>query len=212
MRKIKLRRKILILTLSISVTAFLILQGDAAEEIENLARGGDFENDADLGQWSFWRDGGAATFTIDEKNAAIGKASAFMDITKASPPEPWAPGLTQLPFNIKKGKTYTFSAFLKAEKNRELVLEVRFHGNGQTPQFLNKRVTVGTEWEEQWGTFTAQESSSPVGILFVNTGSKVSYWIDGVRFYEGEYVPTKPGEKAVTSIDKLAATWAIIKN
>ena len=183
----------------------------AKAEIVNMARGGDFETAADLNQWSFWQDAGTATFTVDEDEVAIGTSSAFMEIVKLSVPEPWAPGLTQLPFDIEKGVTYTFSAFLKAESSRNVVMVVRFHGaGGNDPRFLNEQMTVGTEWEEYWGTFTAQESSTPVGILFVNTGSDVSYWLDGVRFYEGEYEPTEP-VGAVSAMNKVPTTWAAIK-
>ncbi len=43
-----------------------------------------------------------------------------------------------------------------------------------------------------------------------NNGTLVNYWVDGVRFFEGEYEPYFP-DQAVSSAGKLAVAWGGLK-
>ncbi|MFC1715563.1 carbohydrate binding domain-containing protein [Candidatus Poribacteria bacterium] len=189
----------------------------ADEEIENLVKGGDFEEDIDMSHWAAFSSG-AATITMekDKKESAVGEASLFIDVTGIDPAKTWNPQFRQLPYgtamSVEKGETYTLSMFLKAEEQRNIQLLV-FQ---EVPSYvvrLTKTVTVGTEWEEYWVTSMIPESSL-VAMKLLNAGAgKGRYWMDGVRFYEGEYVPTEIGgpQIAVDSRSKFTTTWGSIK-
>jgi len=184
----------------------------ADEEIVNLVIGGDFEEDIDMTHWTV---NGDAAIEMDKKEAAVGDASLFFEINGIDPNKGWQPQFRQLPWAIamavEKGKTYTLSVFLKAESNREIQIIV-FYDPGDV-RVISENVLVGTEWEEY--SFTSEwPETTLVGIRFLNAGAgKISYWVDCVRFYEGEYVPTEiEGEKAVVgSSDKLITAWGDIK-
>lgn len=184
-----------------------------ADEIENLVIGGDFEEDADLTHWTV---NGDATIEIDDETAAVGDASLFFEINGLDPDKAWQPQFRQVPWAtammVEKGKTYTFSVFLKAESNRDIQILV-FYDPGDV-RVIDEWQPIGTEWEEY--SFTAEwPESTLMGIRFVNAGAgKISYWVDGIRFYEGEYVPTElnGAQKAVvTPRSKLATTWGEVK-
>ncbi len=182
------------------------------DEIENLIRGGDFEGkDADKSLWTLQVEGQAAcTLTIDKKEAADGKVSLFVDIASFDKAASWVPWVWQT-YTIEKGNTYTLSAFLKAEKERNVVLNVRDLVAPKQEHF-EKTVLLGTEWQEYWATFTApKDVEVKVGFRF--GGSDVNCWVDGIRFYEGEYVPTEiEGQKiSVVSENALTTTWGQIK-
>jgi len=194
------------------MSAWLIIFCSAvsAEEIENLAKGGDFEEAGDKDQWDIWLAAGTkASMKIDKKNAAIGDSSLLVYDIILDPVDKWKPLIAQPQLILEEDTRYTLSAFLKAEKNRDV--RMHFIGDKQPwPMSPDKTVPVTTEWEEYWTTGIPPQS---VGrILFCNApqGSKVSYWIDGVRFYIGEYQPAIP-DKAIEATGKLAITWATIK-
>ena len=193
----------------------------ADEEIENLVIGGDFEENADLTHWTLFLGGAAATMEIDKKEAAVGDASVFVDITGVDPAGPGEPQFRQAgawgaTIALESGVTYTASLFLKAEAERSIWMEVFSHTEG----YVSRSSSVfrfGTEWEEYWDTFTMPNDASDlsVGIRWTNQGAgKISYWLDGIRFYEGEYVPTELDDvqKAVVTIrNKLSTTWGEVK-
>ena len=183
----------------------------AVEEIENVARGGDFEEAIDRDQWRLnLGNNGIGTMTIDKKEAAIGECSLFIDGIGFAADESWKPQIDQTNVEVLEDGVYTLSAFLKAEEPRPLGMYSEIPVDPWT-KIPNKVVTVGTEWKEYWAT-----GIPPAGIVtigFKNEGSKVSYWIDGVKFYPGEYVPTEiEGQKiAVAPGSKSATTWGSIK-
>lgn len=185
------------------------LAGD--DEIENLVVGGDFEEGlADRDLWTLQIEGAAAcTLTIDEKESVSGKASLFAEVTSIDNGAPWVPWIWQA-YTIEKGVTYTLSMFLKAEEERNVVLNVR-DLNAPKQEHFEKTVLVGTEWQEYWATFTSpKDVEAKVG---VRGGPAVNYWIDLIKFYEGEYVPTEiDGQRiAVSPRSRVATIWGAIK-
>ena len=184
----------------------------ADEEIENVARGGDFEENVDREQWRLnLGNNGVGTMTIDKKEAAIGEASLFIDGISFAADESWKPQIDQTNVEILEKGVYTISAFLKAEEPRPLGMYSEIPVDPWT-KIPNKVVTVGTEWQEYWATGVPPAGVVTIG--FKNQGSEVSYWIDGVRFYPGEYVPTEiEGIKiAVAPRNKLTTTWGSIRS
>lgn len=199
-----------IVCITLIAVSLMFISLSNAEEVKNMVKGGDFENDADKGQWRFVQGASDTTLKIDKGTAATGKASLFFEIDSADPDQAWKPYIEQA-VTLEKGETYTLSGWFKAEKNRELRLVVQTTDDFK--KWLNKRVVVETEWKEYWGTFTAL-GDKLLKIKFLNTSSGVSYWMDEVRFYKGEYEPTEREEveKAVlTATGKAAITWATIK-
>ena len=203
--------------LSVIATALMVWSlssGSAiSAEIENLVLNGDFELAGDLSHWSWDAQDAIGSLTIDNKEeAATGEASLFaeiLDLGAALPHRP-NPGYNDR-LSLEKGSTYTFSACLKAEEERDVAMKVRLFELWTVCS--QKTVSVGTEWQEHYLTFTAQQDADALaGLCFNNTGSDVSYWIDNVWFYEGEYVPASPFvDQAVMSAGKISNTWAAIK-
>jgi len=183
----------------------------AADEIENLVIGGDFEEDIDMTHWTV---NGDATIEMDKKEAAVGDASLFFEINGIDPDKAWQPQFRQVPYGTAMAvekDTYTLSVFLKAESNRDIQIVVWYDPGDE--RVISEWVGIGTEWEEY--SFTAEwPKATLAGIRFLNAGAgKISYWVDCVRFYEGEYVPTEiEDEKAVVdSSNSLITAWASIK-
>lgn len=183
-----------------------------AEEIENLARGGDFETPDDMAQWGLWK--AAATqgsMKIDKKNAAVGESSLYVFDIILDPLDKWKPNIVQVDvFILEKKKLHTYSAFLKAEKPRKLRMTFIDHINEPWPMGPDKIFDVGTEWKEYWVTSIPAALSGSLQISNAPDGSRVNYWIDGVRFYRGQFQPTIP-PRAVSITDKLTTTWGTIK-
>ena len=197
---------------SIVLVVWLLSPGLAvSDEIENLVRGGDFEEDADLNQWGLDAKNSISSMTRDENTAAIGESSLYIEITQLDPEAGWVPNPTQHQHSFESRATYTYAAFLKAEETKQITMNVKQDG-GEWRSYISETFSVGTEWEEFWFTFEAQEDAPSMMLEFNNSSSLVNYWIDGVRFYEGEYEPYIPQEpKAVEAVGKLLTTWAAIR-
>ena len=178
-----------------------------SDEIENMVQGGDFENDLDMNKWTLNNWQSAGTMEIDDSTAATGEACLFVDITQSSG---WDPRPYQDGFQVKEGKTYTLSMFLMTDE--PVALLPRVHISGPWTLFMEKRVTIGPEWEEYWVTGSPAQDMT-VQISVCDTGVVAHYWLDNVKFYEGEYVPTDTGEsdQQVAALGKLSTTWAGIK-
>jgi hypothetical protein len=120
----------------------------AVEEIENMARGGDFEEPIDKEQWRLnLGNSGVGTMTIDKKEAATGESSLFIDDINFAPNESWKPQIDQTNVQVLEDGAYTISAFLKAEEPRPLGMYSEIPVDPWT-KIPNKVVNVGTEWAE----------------------------------------------------------------
>lgn len=208
----RLRTRLLLIVMGILSWTIIYCVCASAEEIENLARGGDFETPDDMAQWGLWK--AAATqgnMKIDKKNAVIGESSLYVFDIILDPVDKWKPNIVQVDiFILEKKKIHTFSAFLKAEKPRQLRLTFIDHINEPWPMGPDKIFDVGTEWKEYWVTSIPAALAGSLQITNAPEGSRVNYWIDGVRFYRGEFQPTIP-PRAASAADKLATKWGTIK-
>ena len=79
--------------------------------------------------------------------------------------------------------------------------------------FLNEEVAIDTEWREYFGTFDAARDSSNVSISVRIGESDIDVWVDDIRFYEGEYVPTEVEKEqyVILTEEKLTGTWGNIR-
>jgi hypothetical protein len=207
----KMRIRCLLTGVIVLMVCLLSLDLAVGDEIEDLIRGGDFEEGiADKNLWTLQIEGQAGCIlTIDKKESVSGKASLFAEVTSIDNAAPWVPWIWQT-HTIKKGETYTLSMFLKAEEERNVVLNVR-DLNAPKQEHFEKTVLVGTEWQEYWATFTSpKDVAAKVGL---RGGPAINYWVDVIKFYEGEYVPTEiDGQRiAVFPRSRLATTWATLK-
>ncbi len=203
-----MRVRCLLIGIVVPVICMLISCPAISDEVENLLQGGDFEDQTDLGKWSINNWQSSSIVEIDEDTSVTGEASLFFRIITTSG---WDPRPYQDNFVVKKGKTYTFSVFLKAEEPYNLLLRV--HVSGTWDLFMEKRVNVQTEWAEYWVTGSPVQDMT-VQISICNTSGIMNYWADNAMFYEGEYVPTELDgqDKQVDALGKLATTWAATKS
>ncbi|MFC1718159.1 helix-turn-helix domain-containing protein [Candidatus Poribacteria bacterium] len=156
------------------------------DNVESLAQGGNFESKEDLARWELHvEDGSEAKLEIDETTSVTGKSSLFFNIIRLSGNDYSRPRISQ-DQEIKEGGIYTLSAFYKAEEERKAYIAVQLDKLPWT-LFVEKGITIGTEWEEHWATFTAPRDGKVTIQPSRNANSDVKYWLDGVRFFEGEY-------------------------
>ena len=113
------RTKLLLLLAAMFVLAIGFGVSVGAEEIENLARGGDFENPDDIAQWGLWK--AAATqgnMKIDKKNAAVGEASLYVFDIILDPLDKWKPILYRWISLSSKRKRFIPTRHFSKRKSR----------------------------------------------------------------------------------------------
>jgi hypothetical protein len=178
------------------------------EQIENILANGGFE-DGVIEPWGFWGDATAEVVT-ELVGAAVPEApiegDSCLHITvNSAGANDWDYGLNQGGHVFEAGKKYTVSAFLKC---KEGALDIRLkpeRGADPWEGYGEQVFTMTDQWAEYSVTtpvFT--EDVSPASITFHIAFAAGDFWVDGVRFYEGDYVPpdgspvqVEPGNKLV---------------
>ncbi len=164
-----------------------------AQEVENLLANGGFE-DGDISPWGTY---GAVTTEVVQVlvGAAVpedpieGRYSLHIEVAEAGV-NFWSSGLQHDGHVFEEGKKYTLSAFLKS---KEGTLDINFKpelGQDPWPGYGSQSFTMTEEWAEYSTTtpvFT--EDVSPATITFHIAYAPGDFWVDGVRWYEGDYVP-----------------------
>jgi hypothetical protein len=175
----------------------------AQDEVENLLANGGFE-DGVTAPWGTW---GSVNIEVVDKleDAAVREDPIEGDFClHVMVPEPpadyWNVGLYPSGVVFKQGKKYTFSAFLKC-KEGTLDIELKPELNQDPWTAYGEQIfTMTEEWTEFSVTtpvFTEDVSPPTVSI---HIGFAVGdFWIDGARWYEGDYVPPYLGEKSLAS-------------
>jgi len=103
----------------------------------------------------------------------------------------WDIGLSPRGMVFQKGKKYTLSAFLKCKKG---TLQLDFKPQSGAPAWTGygqKTVTMTEKWTEYTTTtpvFT--EDVTPPNIAFHTGFAAAEFWVDDVKWYEGDYIPT----------------------
>lgn len=164
-----------------------------AETAADFLINGGFE-DGVRSPWS--RYGNVTTEVVTElvgasapEGPAEGKFCLYVDVAPGTT-NVWDAGLRPLGAVFETGKQYTISAFLKAKQG---ALDVKF-----TPQlhqdpwtaYGDEVITITDKWAEYHVTtpvFT--EDVNPATFYFHIGHATGGFWIDDVRFYEGDYVP-----------------------
>jgi serine/threonine protein kinase len=165
-----------------------------AEADTNFFVNGGFED----GVQTPWHNIGDMTLAVvtELRGAAIpekpieGKYCLYVDVAPGAA-EYWFDALVPINAVFQAGKKYTISAFLKAKKG---TLDIWFKPEKNVspwPTFGEQRKTITDTWAEYYVTtpvFT--EDIIPANFVFLVGNATGGFWIDDVKFYEGDYVPT----------------------
>lgn len=204
------------LTSIIMVSVFIIGVPAGSAEPENILKNGGFE-DGILAPWTTY--GGAITEVVSSlKKASVpedpveGKFCLHV-VVPAKGANFWDTGLQHPGHVFQKGKKYTLSAFLKCIKG---TLQINFKpelGKDPWPGYGERSFTMTDRWQE-FSTTTPVFAAdvNPATITFHIAYDAGEFWIDGVRFYEGDYVAPNFGKpKSVDPGLKLATAWGTLK-
>jgi hypothetical protein len=125
----------------------------------------------------------------------------------------WDTGLQHTGHVFERGEIYTLAAFLKCKEGS---LQINFKPElGQDPWtgFGAEEFVMTEEWAEYYVTTPMMpDDIDPASLTFHIAYTAGEFWMDGVRFYEGEYEePDFTPTRAVKPHGKLGATWGSIK-
>jgi hypothetical protein len=174
-----------------------------AQEVRNILANGGFEDGA-VAPWDTY--GGVSTEVVrDLVGAAVPEAPAEGDsclhiVVPAAGENFWDAGLLHRDHVFEAGKKYTLSAFLKC---RHGTLQINFKPElDQDPWtgYGEQSFTMTEEWAEYSTTtdiFTEDVSSANITFHIAYTAG--DFWIDDVRFYEGDYVPAEFAKSELAS-------------
>jgi hypothetical protein len=102
----------------------------------------------------------------------------------------WDVGLQHDASVFEAGKHYTLSAFLKSKEGD---LEIRFkpeRGEDPWESYGGQVFTMNEEWQEfSVTTPVFTEDITPASLTWHISFTAGDFWIDAVRWYEGDYVP-----------------------
>ncbi len=187
-----MRTRVVLLT-AVLLIGFVVFGPSHAQEIKNMLANGGFE-DGVVEPWNTY--GGVTTEVVRGLvSAAVPEDPIEGDfslhiVVPAAGANSWDVGLQHTGHVLQAGKKYTLSAFLKCnEGTLRVTLNVELGQNPWT-KYGVQTITMTEEWAEYRVTtpvFT--EDVSPANITFHIAYAAGDFWIDGVRFYEGDYVP-----------------------
>ena len=185
----------------------------AQAEIVNILANGGFE-DGVIEPWDFWGDATAEVVT-ELVGAAVpetpieGDSCLHMTVNSAGA-NFWDYGLNQGGHVFEAGKKYTLSAFLKC---KEGTMDINFKPELAADPWSGygeQAITMTDEWAEYSVTTPVfAEDTSPGSITFHIAFAAGEFWVDGVRFYEGDYVPPVGSPVGYWKLDDGAGTIAV---
>jgi hypothetical protein len=176
------------------VIGFVASGPSRAQQIQNQLVNGNFETGA-VAPWGTF---GAVTIEVVTTcaGAAVPQGSVegryCLHVTvPAAGANYWDIGLSPQGMVFQKGKKYTLSAFLKCKKG---TLQIDFKPQlGQDPWtgYGQKTFTMTEEWAEYSTTTPVLPADVVPPNIALHTGfAAAEFWIDDVKWYEGDYVPT----------------------
>ena len=91
-----------------------------------------------------------------------------------------------------KGKKYTLSAFFKVKSGTGKVNMKPEHSADPWEGYGEQQVTITDTWAEYHVTTPVFAADvSPTSLTFHIGFQGQEFWVDNVKFYEGDYVPSK---------------------
>ena len=183
---------------------FMGLNSSHAQEVENLLINGGFE-DGVADPWGTY--GGGTIEVVDKLDGAavdedpIEGNYCLHVVVDAAAANFWETGLNQGGLVFEAGKIYTLSVFLKS---KEGTLDINFKPElAQDPWTapVEQAFVMTEEWTEfSLTTAVVFEDLNPAEIVFHIGYGPGDFWIDGIRWYEGEYVAPSLGDKSFASL------------
>jgi len=206
-----MRNRIIWLT-AVLLIGFIGFSPGHAQEVENILDNGGFE-DGDVSPWGTY---GAVTSEVVQvlAGAAVpegpieGRYCLHIEVAEAGV-NFWDSGLQHSGHVFEEGKKYTLSAFLKCNEGE---LNINFKPElGEDPWtgYGAQSFTMTEEWTEfSVTTPVFTEDVSPATITFHIGYAPGDFWVDGVRWYEGDYVPPA-FKKILTAVDPIPEDGAV---
>lgn len=193
------------LQFSLIASCLILIAGSYAYGVDNILANGGLEDQV-LDPWSVYGD---ATMEIVIGDAAEGVA--YMHLTTPQGGNFWDAGLQHAGHIFEAGKKYTLAAFLRSPDGLQINFKPELAADPWTG-FGSQEFTMTDSWEEYYvETGEILEQVDPASITFHIAYAVGEFDIDGVRFFEGDYVPP-PGPAAVEPSAKLTTAWGKIKS
>jgi hypothetical protein len=159
----------------------------------NLLANGGFE-DGVADPWSVYGDAGLEVVQ-DLAGAAVpdapveGNSCLHVTVNSAGA-NFWDAGLQQAGHIFEAGKSYTLSAWFKSKSGSFDINIKPERAANPWDGFGSQEITITEEWAEYTvSTGVIADVVDPASITFHIAYAPGEFWIDGVRFYEGDYVP-----------------------
>jgi len=197
---------------AVLLIGFIGFSPSHAQEVENLLANGGFE-DGVVSPWGTY--GGATTEVVTELvGAAVPEAPiegryCLHVVVPAAGANNWDTGLEHGGHVFEQGKYYTLSGFLKC---KEGTLQIRLkpeRGEDPWEGYGDQVFTMTEEWTEfSVTTPVFTEDVSPGTLQHHIAFAAGDFWIDGVRWYEGDYVPPA-FKKILTAADPIPEDGAV---
>ena len=188
----------------------------AEEEAENLLNNGGFKDDI-LDPWVTEGAAGAAIEVVGKLKADVPEAPIEGDlclhvVVEQKGLATWDSTLKYINLVFEKGKKYTLSAFLKSDDEMQIRFKPQLNMNPFTG-YGEQVFTMTNKWQEYHVTTpTMDEVVNPANISFHFNFDVGEFWMDCVKWYEGEYVPAEVGGHAVAPGNKLTTTWGNLRD
>ncbi len=171
----------------------------AVIDTTNLAVNGGFETGA-LAPWGVWGGGGATVTNAVVKDctaAAVAEGpieGTYCLNVKVSGPSTnfWDCAFNVAPPAFAKGTKYTLSAFFKTKSGTGKINMKPEHAADPWEGYGEQQVTITDKWVEYHVTTPVFPSDvSPTSLTFHIGFQAQEFWVDNIKFYEGDYVPSK---------------------
>ena len=191
------------LPLSFAIAWVVLLGASYAYGAENLLANAGFE-DGVMDPWGIYGD---AVGEVVQDNPIEG--SFCLHITTPQGANFWDAGLQHSGHIFDAGKVYTLAAWLRSPDNLQINFKPELGADPWTG-YGSQEFTMTDTWDEYYvETGVIPDKVDPATITFHIAYAVGEFYIDGVRFYEGGYVPGETA--AVQPQSKLATAWGKIK-
>jgi len=165
-----------------------------AQVVQNLISNGGFET-GDPSGWGVFGAAGAQVVTTCDgariaENPVEGQYCLHVTVSAAGV-NFWDSALQRHDLVFQKGKKYTLSAFFKCKAGTLKVNVKPELGANPWTGYGEQLITIGETWTEYHVTTPVFASDvSPAGIIFHIGFAAAEFWVDDIKWYEGDYVPT----------------------
>lgn len=153
----------------------------------NLVEGGGFESESDLDQWDLWADtseGYSGTLALDTSTAAVGVASAKIDVTQTAGTS-WQVSYSFEPFSVVSGTEYTLSFWAKADGERPIAAWVQQTEDPWDIWLEYETFLLSEDWEHYELSAIATGSDAAAGLNFGLAHQTGLVWLDDVHLQQG---------------------------